>query len=136
MISNVMHKEKKMAALPQSVSKAWDDRKGPVILATVNEDGVPNIIYATCVGKFSEDTIVVADNYFSKTRQNISSNGKASLLFMTNDGKAYQIKGSIARHEHGDIFDDMKTWNPPKHPGHAAAALTVEEVYTGAEKLL
>ncbi len=30
----------------------------------------------------------------------------------------------------------MKKWNPKKHPGHAAAALKVEEVYTGAEKLL
>ena len=29
----------------------------------------------------------------------------------------------------------MKTWNPPEHPGHAAAALQVEEVFSGAEKL-
>jgi len=29
----------------------------------------------------------------------------------------------------------MKTWNSPKHPGHAAAALRIEEVYSGAEKL-
>jgi len=29
----------------------------------------------------------------------------------------------------------MKTWNPPQHPGHAAAALKVEEAYSGAEKL-
>ncbi len=29
-----------------------------------------------------------------------------------------------------------KKWNPEKHPGHAAAALKVEEVYSGAEKLL
>jgi hypothetical protein len=28
----------------------------------------------------------------------------------------------------------MKKWNPQKHPGHAAAALNVEEVYSGAEK--
>jgi len=30
----------------------------------------------------------------------------------------------------------MKKWNPPKHPGHAAAALKAEEIYSGAEKLL
>jgi len=29
----------------------------------------------------------------------------------------------------------MKKWNPQKHPGHAAAALNVEEVSSGAEKL-
>jgi uncharacterized protein len=30
----------------------------------------------------------------------------------------------------------MKKWNPEKHPGRAAAALKVEEVYSGSEKLL
>ena len=29
-----------------------------------------------------------------------------------------------------------KKWNPKQQPGHAAAALKVEEVYAGAEKLL
>jgi hypothetical protein len=36
----------------------------------------------------------------------------------------------------GAIFEDMKKWNPEKHPGHAAAALKVEEVYKGAERLI
>jgi len=30
----------------------------------------------------------------------------------------------------------MKKWNPKKHPGHAAAAIRVEEAFTGAKKLL
>ena len=30
----------------------------------------------------------------------------------------------------------MEKWNPEKHPGHAAAALKVEEIYKGAEKIL
>jgi len=125
-----------MAALPEKVSKAWEDREGPIILSTVNGDGIPNTIYATCVSKFSEDTIVVANNYFSKTLENILAGSKGSILFITKEGKAYQIKGSIEYHKEGSIFEDMKKWNPKKHPGHAAAALKVEEVYAGAEKLL
>ena len=125
-----------MTVLPEKVSKAWEDREGPIILSTVNGDGIPNAIYATCVSKFSEDTIVVANNYFSKTLKNILAGSKASILFITKEGKSYQIKGSIEYHKEGIIFDDMKKWNPKKHPGHAAAALKVEEVYTGAEKLL
>jgi len=125
-----------MLALPEKVSKAWEDRQGPIILSTVNGDGIPNAIYATCVSKFSEDTIVVANNYFSKTLKNILAGSKASILFITKEGKSYQIKGSIEYHKEGIIFDDMKKWNPKKHPGHAAAALKVEEVYAGAEKLL
>jgi len=125
-----------MSILPEKVSKAWNDRKGPVVLTTVDKNGIPNAIYATCVSKFSEDTIVVANNYFDKTKKNILAGSKGSLLFITNDGKAFQIKGSIEYHKDGKIFEDMKSWNPTGHPGHAAVALKVEEVYSGAEKLL
>ncbi len=125
-----------MVALPEEVSKAWDNREGPIILSTVNGDGIPNSIYATCVSKYSEDTIVIANNYFSKTLENILAGSKGSVLFITKKGKAYQIKGSIEYHQEGLLFEDMKKWNPKKHPGHAATALKVEEVYKGAEKLL
>jgi predicted pyridoxine 5'-phosphate oxidase superfamily flavin-nucleotide-binding protein len=125
-----------MAKLPEKVSRAWDDREGPIVFTTVDRDGVPNAIYATCVAKFGEDRLVIADNYFDKTRKNIFSGSRGSVLFITGEGKAYQVKGSIEYHEEGDIFAEMKRWNPAKHPGHAAAALVVEEVYSGAEKLL
>ena len=124
-----------MPALPDAVSKGWDDRKGPVVLATVNADGVPNAIYASCVGKFGDDKLVVADNFFDKTRANILAGSRGSILFMTNDGKAFQVKGAVERLTEGEIFDDMKSWNGDR-PGHAAAVLSVEEVYSGAEKLL
>jgi predicted pyridoxine 5'-phosphate oxidase superfamily flavin-nucleotide-binding protein len=125
-----------MAALPEKVRVAWEDREGPVVFSTVNEDGMPNAIYATCVSKFSEDTIVIANNYFSKTLENILTKSKGSILFITKERKSYQIKGTIKYYTEGNIFEDMKKWNPQQHPGHAAAALKVEEVYTGSEKLL
>jgi uncharacterized protein len=125
-----------MATLPENVSQAWDDREGPIILATVNEDGIPNAIYATCVSKFNESTLVIANNYFSKTLENILAGSKGTILFLTKEGKSFQIKGSITYHTEGEIYDDMKKWNPQKHPGHAAAALNVEAVYSGAEKIV
>jgi predicted pyridoxine 5'-phosphate oxidase superfamily flavin-nucleotide-binding protein len=125
-----------MPALPSSVSTAWEKRKGPIILTTVDNNGVPNAIYVTCVSKFSEDTIVVADNYFNKTRRNILAGSRRPILFMTKNGESYQIKGSIEYHKEGEFFDDMKRWNPKHRPGNAAAVLKVEEVYAGAEKLL
>ena len=125
-----------MAVLPEKVSKAWEEREGPIILSTVNGDGIPNSIYATCVSKFRDDTIVVANNYFSKTLENILAGSKGSILFITKEEESYQIKGSIEYHNESSIFEDMKKWNPKEHPGHAVAALKVEEVYMGAEKLL
>ena len=124
-----------MTVLPKAVNEAWDNRKGPIVFTTVDDQGKPNAIYATCVRKFSEDTLVVADNFFNKTRANILSDSKGSLLFITNEGKSYQVKGSIEYHTEGAIFDDMKSWNPTKLPGHAAAALKVEQIFSGGEQL-
>ncbi|NQT26075.1 pyridoxamine 5'-phosphate oxidase family protein [candidate division KSB1 bacterium] len=125
-----------MSKIPESVSKAWDDKEGPIVFTTVNKKGVPNAIYATCVSKANEETIVIADNYFDKTRKNVQSGSKGSLLFITSEGKSFQIKGSIEYHKEGLLFEDMKQWNPAEHPGHAAVALKAEEVYSGSEKLL
>ncbi|MBN2713424.1 MAG: pyridoxamine 5'-phosphate oxidase family protein [Planctomycetes bacterium] len=124
-----------MAALSDEVKQAWANREGAVILTTINSSGIPNSIYATCVSLF-DNKLVVADNYFDKTRANIKGGSKGSILFMTKEGKAYQAKGELEYHESGPVFDDMKKWNPKQHPGHAAAALKVDEVYSGADKLL
>jgi len=125
-----------MSALPKDVSNAWENREGPIILSTVNKENIPNSIYATCVSKYSEDTLVVANNFFSKTLGNIEAGSKGSILFITKEGKSYQVKGKIEYHKDGPVFEDMKKWNPKKHPGHGATALMVEEVFTGAERLL
>lgn len=125
-----------MAQIPDEVIQAWEDRDGPVVLATVGPEGKPNIIYATCVGRFGDERLVVADNYFDKTRGNLRAGGWGALLFLTKQGKAFQAKGTLEYHTEGEVFDDMKTWNPAEHPGHAAAALRVEAVFSGAEKLL
>jgi hypothetical protein len=94
-----------------------------VVLTTVNDKGMPNAIYASCVKKHDAKTIVVADNYFDKTRSNILSNKEASVLFITEDSNAYQLKGQISYHTEGVIYEEMKEWNSNKHPGHAAARL-------------
>lgn len=124
-----------MTKLPEIINDAWKNREEKIIFTTVDNDGIPNAVYITCVARYGEDLIVIADNYFDKTKKNILSGSKGSVLFITKDGKAYQAKGTIEYHRRGKIFDDMKTWNPEKHPGHAVAALKIEEGYSGAEKV-
>lgn len=79
--------------------------------------------------------LVVADNYFDKTRKNIRSGSYGSILLITKDDDSFQARGTIEYHEEGELFDFMKNWNPEKHPGHAAAVLKVEEVYSESRKL-
>lgn len=125
-----------MPNLPYEVSKAWEQKDLPAVFCTSDGSGMPNAIYVSSVSKYSEDTFLVADNYFSKTKTNILNGSRGSLLFITKERKAYQIKGRLERHTSGPCFENMKQWNPAKHPGHAAIALKVEEVYQGATKLL
>jgi len=124
-----------MTALPESAKEAWNDRKGPAVFSTVDRGNVPNSIYVGCISIYDDETVLIADNYFDKTRRNISDGTRGAFLFLTTGGKSFQIKGKVEYHTEGELFDDMKTWNPEKHPGHAAAALKVEEVYSGADKL-
>jgi len=122
-----------MAQLPEIASKSWDLRHGPVVLTTVDSNGMPNAIYATCVKKFSEDKLVVADNYFNKTRANIlDATSKGSILYITKENKAFQVKGSIDYVKDGEIYDFIKA---DFQKAVAATVLNVEEVYSGAERL-
>ena len=66
------------------------------MLTTVNPAGIPNAIYATCVSQYGEDQIVVANNFFSKTLENILAGSKASLLFITKEGCVFVSPRSCA----------------------------------------
>lgn len=124
-----------MTSLPAAVRAAWENREGPIVFTTVDGAGNPNAIYATCVSLYRDDTFVIADNFFCKTRANILAGSAGSLLFITKEGKSFQVKGTITYHSQGAVFEDMKKWNPAKLPGHAAAALQVEHIFSGAEEL-
>jgi hypothetical protein len=125
-----------LATLPENAIQAWENREGPVVFTTVDSNGVPNSIYVTCVKRISGDRIAVADNKMNKTRANILAGCSASLLFITREKKAFQLKGSLRYETSGKIFDEMKNgWLDRKYPGHAAVVFCIEEVYSGSEKL-
>jgi len=106
------------------------------VLTTVAPDGTPNAICVGIVGRFDDSTFFGANNCFHKTRENIIAGPKTSLLFLTTERKSFQIKGSIELQDNGPIFDEMKRINPEKYPGHSAAVLHVETVFSGAEQLV
>jgi uncharacterized protein len=125
-----------MKNLPEVVLKAWENRQNVVVLTTVSEQGVPNSIYATCASLYDGNKFLVANNKFSKTLKNINSCDKGVLLFITKDNISYQIKGKVKHETEGKAFDDMKSWNPPHLPGKGVAILEIDEVFSGADKLV
>ncbi len=125
-----------MIKISTIISDAWQNRKGPAIFTTVNTDGMPNSIYVTCISLYKEDTILIANNFFNKTLENILTTTKASILFITHNDTAYQLKGTPIYYTEGEFFNDMKKWNPKKHPGHGVVVFKIVEIYEGAKKLL
>lgn len=117
------------------VRDAWNDREGAIVFTTVDGKGMPNSIYATCTEMNGDGKIVIANNYFNKTKNNIESGSKGVVLFITAKGTSYQAKGSISYETSGENYDFMKSWNPEKHPGHAATVVSVEQFYSGGKQL-
>ncbi len=123
-----------MIKIPEEVLNAWKKRQGPVVLTTISKQGIPNSIYATCAELFDGNKVLVANNKFYKTYNNILECENAVILFITDDMKAYQFKGTISYKTEGKEFDDMKKWNPPHLAGKGVAIFDVQEIYAGAEK--
>lgn len=124
-----------MPAIPTPVRDAFARYTSYPVLATTSQDGTPNVIYVGALKLFDGQTIVIADNYFDKTRANIEAGSPAALLFITEEREAYQLKGQISLQQSGPHFDFMKSFNPEGYPGRAAAVLTVTAVFQGAKRL-
>lgn len=130
-----------MSHLPQTVLTAWDtQRVGVCSLATANvatSGAVPNVIYVGAVCRHG-DTFVIANYHFDKTLANLRANPAASLLFITEEKKAYQLKGKVTFHSEGAAFDAVQAFvlGAGRQPCQSAAVLSVEAVYCGAEQLM
>lgn len=118
------------------VLQAWALRDGPAVLTTVDASGVPNSVYVGELGYLEGFGFVVANNYFQKTFDNLSSGHPGSILFLTRERKSIQVKGSLSYHLEGPAMDFMRSFHNPKHPGHGAVVLRVESAYQGAHRLL
>lgn len=127
-----------MAKLPQEVLTAME-KTMPVCIASASADGIPNLIYVTYLKALDEQTVVVADNKFVKTRANLDSNPWLSFTVLDPDTKkSYQVKGRTECFTEGDKYRKVVDWVHLKHPDmtpKAAFYLSVDEVYSGADRL-
>ncbi len=121
--------------LPAQVLEGWEKREGPAVLTTVDARGVPNTIYVGAIELEGHERFIIADSAFCKTRDNIKAGSRASLLFISKEGAAYQVKGRFEYYTEGALFDSVLKWADPQYEVMGAAVVVVEEVYKGAEKL-
>ncbi len=127
-----------MAKLPKEVKEAIEKailKQEAFPVATASNDSTANVAYITYLKPIDDETILIADNFLNKTRDNILANSKVSFAVLDEAKGSYQIKGTAKRLTEGEIFNHMQDWVVDELPREAAIVMTVEEVYNGAQKL-
>jgi len=123
-----------MAQLSEAVKKAISKQEiFPV--ATSNQDRTPNVVYIKYLKVVDGETVLIADNFLNKTRDNILGNPKIAFAVRDDEKGSFQIKGTAKRLIEGAMFDEVQKWVPDKFPRVAAVVMHVEEVYNGAEQI-
>lgn len=127
-----------MAKLPEEVKVAID-KAANVCVATADKNAVANVIYVSYLKYQDDETIVIADNKLSKTRENLKNNPKLSFVVLdTETKKSYQVKGTVTAYSTGEQYQSVVDWVHIKKPDmtpFAALYIKVEEVFCGSEKI-
>lgn len=121
-----------MARLPEAVKKAIT-KQDIFSMATSNQDCMPNVVYIKHLKIIDDQTILIADNYFNKTRDNILGNGKVAFAVLDDEKGSFQVKGTAERLTEGPMFDEVQKWVPDRLPRVAAVVMHVEDIYNGAK---
>jgi predicted pyridoxine 5'-phosphate oxidase superfamily flavin-nucleotide-binding protein len=101
--------------------------------ATAGKNGKPNVVPIGSQRFRSEDTIIVMDNHFNKTKGNILENPAVALTFFDPESdKSFQLKGSAIIETSGKIFDEevakQKARRPDSNP-RGVVIIKIEEIY-------
>ena len=81
-----------MTQLTNEIKKAISkqiSKKDAFPVATSDQDQTPNVAYITHLKVINDQTVLIADNYLNKTRNNILSNGKIAFAVLPKYTVAY-----------------------------------------------
>ena len=137
--NNEKREEYIMMKIPEEVKIAID-KTNPICVATVNNEYIPNIIYVTFLKYINDTTVVIADNKFVKTKNNILSNFNLSFVVLDPETKkSYQLKGKTEYIQEGEKYQNVFNWVQEKRPDlHPKGALyvTIDEIFSGDKKII
>ena len=119
-----------MVKLTNEVLEVMKKQK-PLPIATADNTGKPNVVFVGMWKFIDDETILIVDNFFKKTADNLKMNPKIAIVaYDPESKKSYQIKGTVDYLEKGDQYQEAKTMaDSNKLPGKAAAVVHIEEVY-------
>jgi predicted pyridoxine 5'-phosphate oxidase superfamily flavin-nucleotide-binding protein len=126
-----------MATLNERMKEIFT-KQGILVLGTADLKGVPNAVPVGAVKILDDETILISDQFFLKTLNNLRENPRAAISFWETDGgEGYQIKGDASIHTEGKIYEDTVEWirefsekvgHPLKSKG--AIVIKITEIYS------
>jgi predicted pyridoxine 5'-phosphate oxidase superfamily flavin-nucleotide-binding protein len=78
-------------------------------LATAAKDGTPNVVPIAALKFLDDETLLISDQYFHKTLNNLKENPKIALTWWGDKG-GFQIKADITIHTDDEIFRQNVEW--------------------------
>ncbi|HVO78160.1 MAG TPA: pyridoxamine 5'-phosphate oxidase family protein, partial [Methanomassiliicoccales archaeon] len=66
-----------MVKIPSEVKDVLSKQK-PIPFATASKSGVPNVCFVGRLKFADDETVLIVDNFFNKTRANLKENPKAA----------------------------------------------------------
>jgi predicted pyridoxine 5'-phosphate oxidase superfamily flavin-nucleotide-binding protein len=121
--------------IPEPVKKMFEKRP-MMYLATVGEDGMPNVVPMLQYWWFDQDTMVVGDLFMKATKANIKANGKVCISACGEGNEAYKLKGTATYETSGPAYGlangELHRGNPGKD-FKGVVVLKVTEVYDAAK---
>lgn len=111
-----------------------------IVLATSSKDGIPNTVPLGIMKFMDDETIILMDNNFLKTRANLEKNPWVALTgwnMEEKEGKlvaidGFQVKGKAKIEATGELYEKVKAEYRavnPNYPARAIVILKVEEIY-------
>jgi len=125
-----------MVKLPEEAKSLLETaaKNSQVTVATSSKDCTPNAVPVEWAKLYDDEHILVADNFFQKTRRNIDENPKVSITFWSSKPKdGYQVKGTSRIFTSGKEYEEAVNWVKSQYPKlktKAALLVKVEEIYS------
>ena len=89
--------------------KEMFEKQETIVLATATKGGVPNVVPVNAKKIIDDDIILISDQYFDKTLNNLKNNPRAAITIW-DKFEGYQIKGAITIETSGKRFEETVQW--------------------------
>ena len=100
--------ELKMVNIPKEVLDVISAADSAKMLATVDAEGVPNVVPVWSIVAVDSETIAFAELFIKKTKENLEKNKKVAIAIFKGPMVGYQLKGNFSGFQmSGPIFENF-----------------------------